>query len=96
MTADLVGDFHGVFIGVRIILRSLGDFRGDTGDCSTALRKYCSGVFAFLLSDPRKGSLTAGDRARTPGTDCTVASPNPGIIFCNSFRDFVVQLSQPF
>ena len=37
---DLTGDFDGVFISVRIILRSLGDFRGDTGDCSTALRKY--------------------------------------------------------
>ena len=27
---DLTGDFVSVLIGVRIILRSLGDFKGDT------------------------------------------------------------------
>ena len=36
---DLTGDFVGVLIGVHIVLRSLGDFRGDTGVCSTALLK---------------------------------------------------------
>jgi hypothetical protein len=36
---DLTGDFMGVLTGdVRIVLRILGDFRGDTGVCSTALR----------------------------------------------------------
>jgi hypothetical protein len=34
---DLTGDLVGVFIGVRIVLRIFGDFRGDTGVCSTAL-----------------------------------------------------------